>query len=308
LPRHVATVRDLTPRGATHFKQSGFDAAMPTEFFETREYPSPGECIYCGRKADEVELTDEHIVPYSLGGNWVIREASCKPCAAETSKVEAELGRKVLMDFRTHANVQTRRPKERPTELKFEYSIASGPAQTKTVPVADHPYFTPLPVWGMPGLLQGKTPTAQFEHHKAHVFYWLPPNIRETIGLSDGDIAEIPFPEFRINHEYCARAIAKIAYCQTIAQFGLHGFRHLAVPDLILGRYPYIPYWVGCKIDDPPPPADRKVVHVLQVGKETVNGISLVVTTVRLFANSGVEGHGPPIYEVVVGAPPLRKP
>jgi hypothetical protein len=35
---------------------------MAIERIERKEYPSFGECIYCGRKADEVELTDEHIV------------------------------------------------------------------------------------------------------------------------------------------------------------------------------------------------------------------------------------------------------
>jgi hypothetical protein len=144
----------------------------------------------------------------------------------------------------------------------------------------------------------------EFEHYKAHVFYWIPPNIKETLGLSDGDLAEIPFPEFRINHQYFARAIAKIAYCQAVAQFGLHSFRRLVLPDLILGRYPCIPHYVGCKIDDPPPPTARNVMHVIQVGHEVVNGLRLVIATVRLFANSGVEDHGPPIYEVVVGAVP----
>ena len=275
---------------------------MAVERIDRKEYASFGECIYCGKKADDVKLTDEHIVPFSLGGNAVILDGSCKACAAETSKIENEIGRKVLWDFRTHTKGQTRRPKERPSELPFTYAIA-GERQTKTVPVADHPFFTPFPVWGLPGLLRGNLPTTQFDHYKAHVFYSIPPNIKTTLGLRDGQLAEIPFPEFRINHEYFARAIAKIAYCQAVAQFGLFSFRRLVLPDLILGRYPCIPYFVGCKIDDPPPPTDSSVMHVIQVCVEKINGIRLVVVTVRLFANSGVEGHGPPIYEVVVGAP-----
>jgi hypothetical protein len=279
---------------------------MVVERIERKEYPSFGECIYCGKKASEVKLTTEHIVPFSLGGNAVILKASCEGCAEETKKLENEIGRKVLWDFRTHAKVQTRRPKERPTELSFTYAIAGGERETKTVPVADHPFFTPIPVWGLPGLILGKPPEIQFEHLKAHVFYWIPPNIKDTLGLRDGELAEIPFPEIRINHEYFARAIAKIAYCQTVAQFGLHNFRRLVLPDLILGRYPCIPYFVGCKIEGPPPPTDRSVAHVVQVGVEKINGMQLLIVTVRLFSDSGTADHGPPIYEVVVGAPPLR--
>jgi hypothetical protein len=57
------------------------------------------------------------------------------------------------------------------------------------------------------------------------------------------------------------------------------------------------------KPEDPPPPADRSTVHVIQITTQWVNGTLLVITTVRLFANSGVEHHGPPVYEVVLGAP-----
>lgn len=137
------------------------------------EYPSFGECIYCGALAHATELTDEHIIPFSLGGKVVIREGSCKPCAAETTKIENEVSRKVLWDFRLHAKAPTRRKKERPKEREFIYSIARGERQTKTVPIADHPYFTPMPVWGLPGLLTGAQPATEFAHYKAHVFYWI---------------------------------------------------------------------------------------------------------------------------------------
>jgi hypothetical protein len=276
---------------------------MPIERVEHKKYPSFGECIYCGVSGADVDLTDEHIIPFSLGGNAVIVDGSCKDCARETTKIENEVARRVYWEFRAHVNSPTRRKKERPSELPFSYSIAGGEPQTKTVSVSDHPFFTPMPIWGLPGLFIGRPPTRQFEHHKAHVFYWIPPNIKETLGLDDGVLAEIPFPEFRINHENFARAIAKIAYCEAVAQLGLHGFRRLVLPDLILGRYPCIPHFVGCSIDEPPPPSDRRALHVTQVGFQQIGRMRLVFATVRLFANSGIEDHGPPVYQVVVGAP-----
>jgi hypothetical protein len=153
--------------------------------------------------------------------------------------------------------------------LPFSYSIAEGELQTKTVPIADHPFFVPMPVWGRPGLLTGKPPTIEFEHHKAHVFYSIPPNINQTLGLDDGVLAEIPFPEFRINNALYARGLAKIAYCDAVVRFGLHEFRSLVMPDLILGRYPCIPYFVGCKLDDPPPPEERAALHLITVGRRS---------------------------------------
>ena len=41
---------------------------MQTERIDRKKYPSFGECIYCGSLAKDVELTDEHIIPLSLGG------------------------------------------------------------------------------------------------------------------------------------------------------------------------------------------------------------------------------------------------
>ena len=105
-----------------------------------------GECIYCGALAKDVELTDEHIIPFSLGGKAVIREGSCKECARETAKLENEIAHKVLWDFRAHVKSPTRRKKSRPTELPFTYSIAGGERLTKSVPIVDHPFFTPMPV------------------------------------------------------------------------------------------------------------------------------------------------------------------
>jgi hypothetical protein len=136
----------------------------------------------------------------------------------------------------------------------------------------------------------------------------LRPDEASAIASDDGVLAEIPFPEFRINHEYFARAIAKIAYCEAVAQLGLHSFRRLVLPSLILGRYSCIPHFVGCSIEDPPPPSDRGALHVTQVGFQQIGRMRLVIATVRLFANSGIKDHGPPIYEVVVGAPgPSRR-
>jgi hypothetical protein len=115
-------------------------------------------------------------------------------------------------------------------------------------------------------------------------------------------LAELPFPEFRINHEYVARAIMKIAYCQMIAKNGLDCFRRLATPAIILGRYPCIPYFIGCSIKDPPAPTDPSVMHVIQIGQQRIGRMRLVIVTVRLFANSGTDLNGPPIYQVIVGA------
>jgi hypothetical protein len=97
--------------------------------------------------------------------------------------------------------------------------------------------------------------------------------------------------------------IAKIAYCQMVAVHGLKGYRGLVLPDLILGKYPFVSYFVGSEQADPPPPHAKGFIHAINIGDTTIaDGLKLVVVSVRLFASSGTEQHGTPIYRVVAGA------
>jgi len=276
---------------------------MTAQYLERHTFPSPGECIYCGARAGEVELTNEHIIPFSLGGNVEIANASCKACAKITSDLEFHVGRKVLWDYRVHAGIQTRRPKERPHSLPARISVRLGPEQVMDLPIQDHPYFTAMPIWGMPGLLCGAQPSERFAHEKAHLFYYVPPSIRQTLNLADGELAEIKAPDIKIDSNKFARAIAKMAYCQAVTFYGLSGFRRLVIRDLILGSYPLVPYFVGCELKDPPPPGDRKGVHFIDLRVVTIGRMRLIVGSVRLFAHSGTAENGMPIYRVIVGAP-----
>jgi hypothetical protein len=275
---------------------------MTTEVFDRKEFPSFGECIYCGALATETKLTDEHVIPLSFGGNVVILDGSCIPCATETGKIEQEVGRKAWWDFRTHSKAPTRRPKERPTELSFDVSLNGGAFERRTVPVDEHPFFTPMPTWGPPGLFRGAAPSTEFPSSRAHVFYWIPPEVRKLWNVPDGAEINIRIPDFKFDQHKFARVIAKIAYCQTVLHHGLHGFRRLVTPDLILGRYPYAPYFVGTDPDIPLPPGDKKFKHSIQIATSDALPFRLINVAVRLFANSGTDEMGPPTYRVIVGA------
>jgi hypothetical protein len=68
-------------------------------------------CIYCGTQADQTEakeLSDEHIIPYALGGNLVLPKASCDRCAKETHAFEGHLAGKTYEFARTHLLVGER--------------------------------------------------------------------------------------------------------------------------------------------------------------------------------------------------------
>ncbi len=75
---------------------------MPSE---KKVYSAIGRCIYCG--AENVTLTDEHIIPFGLGGNWILPKSSCKACATITGQFEQFCLRSMLGNTRIRLNLPT---------------------------------------------------------------------------------------------------------------------------------------------------------------------------------------------------------
>jgi len=279
---------------------------MHTEQIDAQKYGPIGRCIYCGSLGGAKGLSDEHIVPYSLGGRAELLEASCSPCADETSRLERYLARSIFWELRVHAGAPTRRrfPDEMPAHIMI------GDAMTRrVVQVPDHPFFLLAPVWMPAGILRGVQPAPTFESTSAHLYYFIPDNLRETLGLAAHETAEVrPQLTGEIDYSIFARALAKIAYCQAVANIGFGEFRSLATTDIILGRYPNVPYFVGSRISAPPPPLSDNVLHATDVSFLTIDRIKLIRVRLRLFASSGTGRSGLPLYEVIVGAPRLTRP
>jgi hypothetical protein len=266
-----------------------------------------GRCIYCGAGGDGAKLTDEHIVAYSLGSDVYLKDASCLACADITKKFERHVGRTIFGHHRIHKGTQTRRPKERLSELPARVLIC-GIEHRKELAIKDHPYFLAMPIWDQPGLLRGLSPNVHFDGLCAHLYYHIPDNIKDALELSDGEMAEI-CPDAAGDANRFGRAIAKIAYCNAIAQFGLDGFEHLELPDLILGKFPYVSFLVGSALREPPPPNREGPLHRIVIGDNWVHdqrtGLwrRVLVTNIRLFATDGTERNGMPIYTAITGAP-----
>lgn len=256
-----------------------------------------GRCIYCGADGGPNGLRDEHIIPYSLGGNTELLAASCSSCEKITSYLDGYLANATYKHVRVHSDIQSRsgHPDVLPAIVEINRrAFDLSPQQ--------HPYFLHMPVWNPPGVMSGVQPSSDFGAGKVHLYWYVPPDIRETIGLRSGDFARIMDRTPPPNFSTFARAIAKVAYCHAVYMLGLGGFRPLALPGIILGRYPNIPYFVGSDPRDPPPPEPRQILHLIQRTSVTYRRWRLITVRIRLFAQSGTPANGMPIYEVVVGA------
>jgi HNH endonuclease len=275
---------------------------MVRENVQGKKFGPIGECVYCGSDGGRDGLRSEHIIPFSLGGKAEILEASCVACEAITSYIDGYLAANTYYDLRLSIpNFATRRRKRHPKFRTAQITFADR-EERRDFATGAHPFFTILPVWGLPGIFRNvQQPSADFPPSLAHTYIFVPEDIGDQLRLKVGEIAQIK-AAIPINLATFGRALAKIAYCQAIAHYGLRGFRPLVMPDLILGKYPCIPHFVGNQPGNPPP-SDRSLLHQIGFRDATLGNQRLVLAVVRLFANSGTAENGMPIYNVVVGAP-----
>ncbi|MGA7264778.1 MAG: hypothetical protein WCB44_11355 [Stellaceae bacterium] len=173
-------------------------------------------------------------------------------------------------------------------------------------------------MWGDAGFFRSVSPDSPFPEVFMHIYHHMPPTMYETLGVPDTEDFKI-WSTGRLDATLFARGIAKIAYCHTVLKYGLDGFRSLALPDIILGRFSGVSYFVGGPLTIPPPPftkghpppftkGHRHAIRAVDVdglpGHKKLIGTSLKLhlVYVRLFADSAHKQHGMPIHHVISGA------
>ena len=265
-----------------------------------------GECIYCRRKPPEVTLTDEHTIPFAMGTDVYLANASCGDCAKITSKIEQHFARNFFGHLRIHSKVQTRRPKDRPDMLSV-WVTRAGIEYEKKLPIQDHPFFVKLPIWVAPGFLFGRQYQGAFHQLMWNQYHWLPPNISAILGLLPGELAKITIKD-KLDVATFARVIAKIAYTGAVGRWGLDAIDWGEVPDIIIGKKTNVSDYVGNYIVKPLPPDPRgelTPLHKTETLDVTVDGKRHIMSNVRLFCASTVDNTdvGMPTYTVALGAP-----
>jgi hypothetical protein len=246
---------------------------------------SRGVCIYCG--ANGVALTDEHVVPLSIGGQHILEGASCRSCADITSRFEGDVAQSMWGDARNSYNVRSRRRNKRKTHI-----ILSDPTDFTRrgvkVPYADYPAPMVFYKMGRAGLLEGLPDTLDVSNG------W------QLVAITDEVKAQafqekfgVPLTgKFRHMPESFARLLAKIAYCNLLTIVDLGDFRPICLP-YIMGQRRNPSYVVGGIFEIAEP--ESVGYRLSTVGFGNSERLMLVVE-IRLFASVST-----PTYHVVVG-------
>ena len=254
---------------------------------------SVGECIYCGSIEN---LSDEHIIPYALDGNLVIKRASCAACARITSQIEMRLLRGHWWPYRRQLRLQSRTFSAQPNQFSATLKRADGSDLPIRVSADEYPCVIILDL-DPPSILSGThrrdRPCAARAGLK-----WLAP-IPTTV-LSGGIAIQVgpnDRVEFPVNLDATdfVQFLAKIALGYAVSRRGLNALREIFVRDIILGNGNGALTYVGG--DASATATNTLPAHGLHGLAERVRG-DLLSVYIQLFRTAGSPM---PIYEVVVG-------
>jgi hypothetical protein len=254
-----------------------------------------GSCIYCGSVSG---LSDEHVIPYGLSGDLILKKSSCKDCATITGKLEQGLLRGHWWPYRQFLGLKSRRSNEDVPDLKVKIKRKDGTGSIVEAQLAMVKQSAALIFeFDPPSIFAGIIRTD--EPHSPRVFMkmldkW--PSVVSVDGmerrLQSWEELEIPV---NFDAGQLCRFLAKIAHGVAISRRGLACCTEFYLPPIILGKTEGALTYVGGTTS--PIIGNRLAGNGLNAVLDRVNGKFLTVY-IQLFRDSG---DPPPIYEVVVG-------
>jgi hypothetical protein len=250
-----------------------------------------GRCIYCDRTDD---LTREHVLPFSLGGNWVLQKASCPTCRDLTRDLEEIVTRDMLGTARLQFNYPTRHKRQRPSHIPLRIK-RGGKMERVSVPIANSPTLPiGLPMFDFPRVLT-RSPSIPLLP-LSQIWLWRPPNneyeqrLQRNIKLRPGDQI---LGDLHIDPAAFLRVLCKIGFAAAAAHYGLDNIP-LTLRPYILGENRNLNDVAG-KSDYRPPvlpgKSDQTTTYVYDAGDKL-----FLMVLIDLFRPLDA-----PTYSVVVG-------
>lgn len=243
-----------------------------------------GRCIYCN--STTAPLSREHIVPFGLGGDLILPQASCAACAKVTGAIEGYCLGKTLGKFRARAGYRTRRKKNRPKKMPLAM-YHNGEKITRDIDTNKYPIFIHIPTYPPATMIQqGGSLLSNNSITFNTSILWIEEETARFI--NDQKVARIEH-ETSYNPIIFARMIAKIAHAYTVATVGIENFMPLTT-GLILGYESNVNFLIG---NGQLPEIESSEREYSFCGHQMGD---LLVLQVRLFSYSNS-----PSYHVAVG-------
>lgn len=257
-----------------------------------KKYTPVNICIYCG---DTYNLSDEHIIPFGLGGLMVLPKSSCNTCSKKTNTFETICLRTMYGPLRLLYDLPSRRKKERPSTLPLKVKYKPEDEWTE-IPVNqnEYPFLVTFPYFSMPDLLTGIVTkgnrgavTNRFWIRGASTSYVFDEHVKS---LKEKLKVYGIMPESKAHIEEFCQMLAKIGYSYAIAELGYGKFEPLLLGHIVDKELSNCADFIGSFDKEEYP---SKNLHELSLYQDNSNHIFV---RIRLLARLGT-----PTYYVVVG-------
>jgi hypothetical protein len=211
---------------------------------EIMQAKSIGKCIYCFTTEN---LEREHVIPFGLNGTMVLRDASCRSCAAITGSFEGDFLNKTLAPLREVLKINTRNKKKRTGFLPMKFK-KNGKEFIQDVPLDEYIALVPALYIEYPSYL--KTGVRNYVGDGTREAKVIGKGVYYTDDQVDVLKKKYGADSILISYEFSpadfGRMMAKIAYCFAIARFGIDGITDNYVIPAILGTSNDLWHFVGC--------------------------------------------------------------
>lgn len=241
------------------------------------------KCIYCGNYFEIDELTDEHIIPLGLNGDMILHKSSCKNCAKITgAKIEQEVLRNMFLQYRTHKNFRTRKPKNRPKKLTIgRFRDDNSFERFEALEIKDHPDAVCLPIFGVPTFFAPGNERSGIELIGSSV-YNLNDISEKLKNRKNAAYVQMFHPEM-----FC-RMLAKIAHSFVCKEIGIDKFRPY-LSDFILNGSGNMGRFIGSWMFSQEKSGGTHDISIIRIERT-------IVVLLTLFADISA-----PTYAIVVG-------
>jgi hypothetical protein len=260
-----------------------------------QKYFEIGVCIYCGKASSQ--LTKEHVIPFGLGGNAIIlKKACCEECRRITSKCEQNPIHNNWAEVRAALGFPSR--KRNLAEENFPLDVILEDGSEAKLDLKGRETL------GLVLFLEYETPAffSQKEYRSGIIV-----NGVKLIGFGVNveDFKKInKIKGFNLTTASSgndfAKMIAKMAYCLTIACWGLDCFDERYILPTILNKRDDVGYWMGSNRDGKITPLIGKQPggFAIRLGIVTSDsGKRNAIVSLKFFPSSEA-----PEYIVVVGS------
>ena len=180
-------------------------------------------CTICGIKQEKTHLTKEHVVPLSLGGEFVIRNSTCKPCQNNTSKFERIIARRLFLNHRSAFVLKSRRKNSIPVKVPIDivmFGILIGIPKRIYLDAKDAPILVAVPGWGTAPILTGVS--AKQKDFRSKSISVTKPDYAKMERIKRRYLAETVYSAVSIvEAEPLAKLVNKVAICFAKYYFGV---------------------------------------------------------------------------------------